>query len=312
MEARGQHLLDDFCRIVKLDLPCHSTPLRLERECSVHTRSENSDLVHQVYELDPVFVNDSPANQKPMSLAEAMRNGLLSAESKIQLAFTISKSYWQFYQSEWMQSTWNLDTIVLVPQEEETHALDIEARSPFLRICRVFHESPVPREDEDVDPVDRSRRMHRHPYILSLCLLLVLLCTSSGLHDAPLQTPNQAYFFCAKRVKHKRSDWPEIDLLDPYKQRYSDIVQSCLPQPCQRLGLSIAERRQWLMDKVVRPLHDLLRDMRNPVVDTDPHDGLQATDDGKVDNVQEISRYVTSGFSGITARPPRATKQSRG
>ncbi|KAJ4990181.1 putative subtilisin [Stagonosporopsis vannaccii] len=228
--------LNDFCEILHLEQPNLSTPLRLEYPT--------------VYELWPVFVKDSPANQRPTTVAEALRGNLLSARSKIHLAFVLSKSFWQFYRSNWMHSVWSFETLLLPPQAESFRTLNLEAEAPYLRICGIPEDRPRPFEHEETVPLGERRRMHPYPYLMNLCLLLVLLCDTESPSPAELENPNAVYYFCANRIQHLRSDWPSIELSEPYRQRYKKIVQYCLPQPGQRIGLGIQDRHQMLMDNV--------------------------------------------------------------
>jgi hypothetical protein len=226
---------------------------------------EGQSTAYSFYTLRPVFVDRPPERYiGPIALSEVLREDRLAGKSKIQLAFTLSKAFWQFYRSDWMQSTWDLDTILLLPQKNGLRSLYFESQSPFLSVDTAGHELPVLGEYELRDPHEHNRLFHRYPYILNLGLLLVLLCTEEGSPGKALNHLNSKYLFCKSKLKRKE-EWPVIDLAEHVKERYRDIVGSCLPRFQTDLCISIDERRQFLLDKVVRPLYELLQSMDDPV-----------------------------------------------
>ncbi|KAF2804923.1 subtilisin-like protein [Mytilinidion resinicola] len=224
----------------------------------------------------------------PIPLSTALKNNLLSSTSKIQLAFTLSKAFWQYYESDWMRAAWNFQTVQLLPQRDEDErcgiaTLDCEAEVPFLKIDTISPDGPFFSEYEP-----QNQRMHRYPYILNLCLLLVLLCTEQGSPHESSPTQNRIYSFCAMKIKHKQSVWPVIELSDERKRKYKEIVRKCLPNPREDICLSLAERRAWLRDNVVRPLYELLQDMQCSDTDDAPETeeaGLQTNPQIDMDEI---------------------------
>ena len=286
----------------------------------VPIRIEGSIPGHKLYKLDPVFIDDCPEDHAPIPLSKALRENLLSARSKIHLAFTLSKSFWQYYESDWMRAAWNFETVYLLPQLNDGHAivtLDPEAQMPFLTINAITPDGISFPEYEPEDPSSGTKRMHRYPYILNLCLLLVLLCTETGSLPTPPVKMDEIYYFCAGKIKHKRSIWPVIDLVDKYKQEYRRIVAHCLPQPCKDICRSLAERRAMLRDNVVRPLYDLLQRMQGP--DTDDAletevAGLQINSRVNTDvaEIVETPRYVLNRVSALGLLKFLARNQEHG
>ncbi|CAO2652992.1 Nn.00g024030.m01.CDS01 [Neocucurbitaria sp. VM-36] len=275
-------LLTDFCRVFESHMPCHSVPIRIDGVPSAY----------RLYELTPIFVDDCPEDQAPISLFKALRENLLSAKSKIHLAFALSKSFWQYYESDWMQAAWNFETIRLLPQQANFQTLNAEAKAPFLAIRAMASSEPSLYEYERFEPSTRRRRLHQYPYILKLCFLLVLLCTETSPTDKFPDTIDGIYCFCVKKVRHQQSDWPVVDLPDIIRQTYKYIVGHCLPTACQDIRLSVAERRDMLRDDIVRPLHKLLRSMGDPDTDSAPVKelgGMQSCSqaDGIMNNIQE-------------------------
>jgi hypothetical protein len=245
-------VLMDFCRMVETQLFNHCRPLRIE----------GSVPEHQLYELIPVRVYDFPDDHAPVSLLRAVREDLLSARKKIHIAFTLAKSFWQYYDSELMHATWSLDTIYLLPQRGDPTTLNLETQAPFLSMEAI--RTPArsvselqPRRFKDGEPC-----MHRHPYILNLCLLLVLLCTETGELPANLPTVNGIYLFCQDKIGVQARNWPSIDTNERYRKIYRNIVKECLPQSlCKPIGSSVEERRDMLRDNIVQPLYNVLTGM---------------------------------------------------
>jgi hypothetical protein len=121
----GLEPLYDFCKIATTDKPTLATPIRLDGVSSPY----------QWYSNYPFIVHDFPVNQPPMTVSRALQERLLSAKSKIHLAFATAKSFWQFYDSDWMHSSWALDdTILLLPQKDTPGHLNAEVAVSYLSI----------------------------------------------------------------------------------------------------------------------------------------------------------------------------------
>ena len=253
------HELHDFCQVVESPMPDHHVPLRIEVNVPGY----------RLYMLNPLFENDFPKDHPPVPLLTALCEDRLSAESKIHLAFTLSKSFWQYYESDWVRTPWNLENLLLLPLHNHGYTIttfNAGTHIPFLKIDSTPLDTPFLPEYEPQDPSNRANRMHRYPYILNLCLLLVLLCCEEI--PLPPNYPtgvNEIYFFCSRYINSERLSWPIINITDPKKRKvYQKIVAHCLPKPYSDICLDIAERRAMLRDKVVRPLYDLLQSMQNP------------------------------------------------
>jgi hypothetical protein len=104
--------------------------------------------------------------------------------------------------------------------------------------------------------------MHQHPFILNLCLALVLLGTKTGsLYDRSLGI-DAIYGFCIRQVHHNSSEWPMLP--ESFKDEYRRIVAVCLPTAaCREIRSSAEERRQLLEDDIVRPLYGSLTRLRS-------------------------------------------------
>ncbi|KAI9774754.1 MAG: hypothetical protein M1839_001621 [Geoglossum umbratile] len=284
--------LDDFCWLFEWNPPYQRIPIRLEGD-TTHRR---------LYVLNPEHSDISTEKHASVPLLQALQGNCLTARSKIYLAFTLSRSFWQFYESPWMQATWNLETIHLLPQCNNSHAtIAPGAKTPFLTIVASEPEKPYSLEYEPKNPSNQYDHLHRYPYILNLGLLLVLLCSSTPSRDfTSLTGPrkiNAIYGFCRQQSISEEHSWPAIDLSDKHREDYRSIAKQCLPNPCAQIGLDATERRTLLRDKVVRPLYDLLQGMQDP----DTNDSIEAEAASiqanvrvgtSIDKIVETPRYV--------------------
>jgi hypothetical protein len=249
----GLEPLYDFCNIATGNKPTLATPIRLDGTSSPY----------QWFYDYPFIVHDFPVNQAPMTVSRALQEKLLSARSKIHLAFAIAKSFWQFYDSEWMHFSWALDdAILLLPQKDTPGDLNAEAVVPYLSIRPFLNAGERFSEQEIFCRKTKERRMHQHPFILNLCLALVLLGTKTGSLDGKPLDFDAIHGFCIRQVHHNSSEWPVLP--ESFKDEYRTIVAVCLPTiACREIRSSAEERRQLLEDDIVRPLYGILTRLRS-------------------------------------------------
>lgn len=274
-------ILADFCGVLAEDTYDFACPVLINGDPSAYV----------FYSLDPVLLENPPKDAVgPISLSEALHGDLLTARDKIQLAFTISKSFWQLYKSDWMHSVWDLNTLLILPPKDGRRSMASVAESPLLSVRSKEVNAYLLQEHEVSDPANKKRLFHRHPYILNLGVLLVSLC------DPTIRIPhdlNSKYLSCKSAIN--RQEWPAIDLSEQAKDRYRGIVRHCFPEIRTDIGSSSDERRQLLLDKVVYPLKDLLQDLETPAIEdklTDWNAGFQgfSQEIDRVDRVRDDHR----------------------
>ncbi|KAH7077363.1 peptidase S8/S53 domain-containing protein [Paraphoma chrysanthemicola] len=281
---------------------------------------------------DPEFVQHGPRFGQPMTLHEVLsmdttvkvnnlqHGRLLSARTKVHLAFVLSKAIWQFYESDWMGVKWAIDSIVLLPRLKDRcpdTSLNMEAEVPYLKIDDTAHET-VPLLEEEPTGISGQQHYHPYPYILNLGILLVLICSDKinalanhvgKKDDVDL---NSTYFAFQVQVYDDESSWPCLDLSDDARERYREIVKHCVPLlPNLRSSFyeTITERRATIRDKVVLPLYELLRGMKDPTLN-DPEfsakggfqvtreDGISTTTTTKGQPSIVSKRWITRITSG--------------
>jgi hypothetical protein len=250
-------VLTDSCALLDDQTFDEAVPVHLERGPSGFS----------FYKLDFVPIQGRPQDDlSPIPVSTAIQEHMISSKSKILLAFVLSKAFWQFYASKWTHSAWDFETVVLLPQKLNYHSLDVEAQTPFLSIRTGSSDT---QQSSGIEPSELPRPKkartiwHPDPQILNLGLLLVLLGTKEGSPGTILQTLNSEYSFCRSQIRDT-SNWPHFDS-EQIKDEYRRIVQHCIPESRKGISNHPAERRQTLLDKVARPLFDLLQRMHDPI-----------------------------------------------
>jgi hypothetical protein len=270
-DAKNQEELDeemealtDACILLEDQTFTYAIPVQLERGANGYS----------FYHLDFVRISGCPKDKlSPVPLSKAIHDHMITARSKIWLAFVLSKAVWQFYASKWLDLAWGFESIVLLPQKPNFRSLNVESHTPFLSVKAQETQDTGTEQPKVVKP---KKVWHRCPRILNLGLLLVLLGTKEGAPDDPLHTLNSEITFCKSQIE-TTSNWPHFDS-SQIKDEYRRIVRHCVPKTIRDISEHPAERRQALLDKVVRPLFDLVQRMQDPIEDvptSEPIGGYQ-------------------------------------
>lgn len=176
------------------------------------------------------------------------------------LAYTLAKSVWQYYSSDWMKTVWTKDKIFFMEmgQDKELHYFF----KPYVSIK--FDNL----EEEASDYCKHNGAVHRFPRILALAMMLLEIGTGLPIsivgRDEPHQwdawTVNEQY----KRLKNILKDAEfEADCKFP---RYRSAIEKCLDPKLFRCGPSIPgkpkeklkERQSILYREVVDGLRQLV------------------------------------------------------
>jgi hypothetical protein len=268
-DDRSSTKLHDFCRIFKEGIRYAGIPVKIEGEAPSHEVYTDFEALADVRLFDD--------NKEPVRLATALTNGDLSAKAQISVAFVLAKACWQYYETEWMKTKWDLDTICLPP----ISTVDTEKHACPLALYMQEAESGDALPEFIPKVTNSSDNIHPFPYILRLGVLLVLLCskdpelTISSLKG--LTKRSEISLFCYKTIEN-RDMWPSLDIGPKYRVVYKSIVKQCFgcPQSLTPLfsdsTLDAAGRRSILKEKVVLPLYRLLRDMEDAKIN--PYEGL--------------------------------------
>ncbi|OQU98196.1 Fungal specific transcription factor domain-containing protein [Cladophialophora immunda] len=253
-------VLNDFCTILGWNITCFRIYI-----------TKTGTTQHFCHGVEEVFSTIFPEKGRPLFLSTALKEGKLSARHKIFLAFIISKAFWQYYDSDWMNVEWSVETIQLLQTSNP------ESETPFLKIKSTTSDGLMKRKLESQNTSEGIPQLHRYPYILNLGLLLVQLgsITPETTIFAEMTTNstgaenNDICVSCCTKISEDNV-WPTIEIPAKHKLRYRHIVEECLPTPSEipkalfDVQLDAAGRRAALRDYVVRPLFELFQDMSNP------------------------------------------------
>jgi hypothetical protein len=231
-------------------------------------RFKGNEPNHNVLQLDVLQPDIMLGCGAGVSLQKVLEDNKLPAVSRLILAYLVARSFWQYYQSDWMRTNWDLRTIQFLP-EEDTGDSDLAFNPcvPFLDLQTPDSLPTAPKELEG-----KYGYIHKHPRILILGLLLFQICselpyeTKISAQFSPISVNQDCSYF---HTSKKQGTWPALDLNSYYVNAYKNIVAECFPAPYTSNfegtlldpKLDVPARRALLRKKVVVPLHGLLKGM---------------------------------------------------
>ena len=215
---------------------------------------------------------DSPLKQilhhsPGISLAVVLQNYHLSPKMKATLAYILAHAAWQFYDSDWMETPWTADTIQFILQHASTDCSEgpkAFASKPYLSIS--FGQNSA------ISELSSGREQNHHfPRVRDIGILLVeigrgtsILCSEEESRNE-MQRNNKRWIL-AKQYSDSEDPWPNFDYAN-----YRTAVKSCIdPEIFSKLtrdpnmntktpSENVQERRRIFYEKVVFPLHELVR-----------------------------------------------------
>ncbi|KAH7073373.1 hypothetical protein FB567DRAFT_198471 [Paraphoma chrysanthemicola] len=233
--------------------------------------SESSLLrLHETAQTDQDLIS------KPsVSLAQVLQQHRLSMKMKIGLAFTLARSVWQYYHSDWMGSGWTCKTIhfMLEHSMDSMHSC-VHASKPCFTV--LFHSAtqnlPVRYGLPDVN--------HKHPRVLALGMLLIDIARTSYKDSVSTtgQTQQQKAntdHYRGRYICERDPSWPDLGTADVARLRlravYKAATQSCFDMNIFKdvtsstspkdKSLEAEEHRKILYERVVWPLEDIIDEM---------------------------------------------------
>lgn len=274
-----------FCELLGKDIGSASKVVRVINEMFVDlNRAE--------------YIEVDITDKRSIPLAEVLDRYTLGPQDKLLLAYTLAKSVWQFYDSEFMRIRWTTESIQLFQDMEskEEDDDDDDERGVHWAPYYAFSFEEV-MEGDSVERLPPGQFIHRYPRVLALGALLYelalkrspnkqirSLAESSPTSSVEPATLERAINDTAGRVRRgvERKKWPDIGLNHTESlEKYRIIVERCAseslfrPQPNQLSNeaavvltktsleleeeLHIEERRAMLYEKVVLPLKELLQ-----------------------------------------------------
>ena len=205
-----------------------------------------------------------------ISLADILKNYHLTARMKLTLAYILAQSVWQYYDSDWMKTTWTSKTIYFMKEGKGNTSSkqgNLYAWKPYISVR--FGDANL--ESSEYSNIDGE--IHHYPRVRALGIMLVEIGVGSPLHSSDQERQGQPP--AAKinedlllATQYSKDEWRWKDCDYP---KYLSAVKHCLDlgifasAPCMsELGEKgdaegLRQRRNILYDKVIFPLEEVLQ-----------------------------------------------------
>lgn len=278
----------------------------------------------KIFQLrDLAGVDDDIAKKQSISLADVLKRHKLVEKTKLLLAYTLAKSFWQFYSSDWMGSCWTTSTLQFFPERRDDDADkhgDIDCilyGSPYFALSAQKQDSFLSAEFLPTESV-----VHRYPRVLALGTMLLeigrqkrargrqgTLQHQPGSVSSDVATPEEKISTDLHEIRSalKWGTCPEFDIHEEVRQTYRAVLRNCSDPKlfeaaaANMLGengaLTIEERRAIIYREIVYPLQLLLEklgwiDRSGKIKDEDQEEGSSSgiKDDGIIDSKKPTNR----------------------
>ncbi|ETS74204.1 hypothetical protein PFICI_14070 [Pestalotiopsis fici W106-1] len=219
--------------------------------------------LRQLHESSPIMQHVLPGPS--VSLKNILNTHRLSNRMKLVLANIVAKSFYQYYDSPWMDSKWSSESIHFLPQSRidgsttETDEKVFYASRPYFVVEFEGGKRPFP------EYCDSFSVIYRYPRLLSLCTILMEIGrgkTFTWNHDESLECSLNANWNIVKRLADSHRGWGDFDYAD-----YQKAILSCLNPQLSDKGTAensqaeseIDIRKTIIYNDIVLPLERLLK-----------------------------------------------------
>lgn len=213
-----------------------------------------------------------------LSLSFMLEKGDISSKDRILLGYTLARSVWRYYNSNFMNEAWTTDSVQFIEKRylDQDRQEIIDLQDPLFALH--WAENP---QTSVAEHLEARNIFFRYPRILALGVLLVEIG-----RKPPSNQPISAFGvnmntqLMACRLITKNNSWPELEFRNQeIANTYRAAVQYCLDPAnfhVSSSGLSKKTsqadiRRKRLYQNVVFPLERLCKDaaiMKSTVQDT--------------------------------------------
>lgn len=181
------------------------------------------------------------SNEPSISLGDVMLRYTLTRKMKLVLAFTLARSMWQYYDSEWTKREWSAESIQFMAELKAPNwQTPVITCRPMLMSSFINVETHrIMEEYTDLRPV-----CHNYPQILALGLLLVRIgwddhiqftnhCTSPAMSQRKLNDEcSEGHDMCGE------PSWPRLGPCDSagdnIRRRYKAVTEACFDNKALR------------------------------------------------------------------------------
>ncbi|KAK1830614.1 hypothetical protein QBC39DRAFT_383096 [Podospora conica] len=265
---------------------------------------------------DLIEVADDIAHEQSISLADILQRHELVAKKRLLLAYVLAKSFWQFYDSDWMSVRWTTETVQFFYErrgdddDDEPGVLD---ESPYISLPTGTNTPSL----LSAEYLPTECVVHRYPRLLALVVLLFNLGRRKRRRDTAQQlegsqrqpgheTNDSARIsndFNDIRSALRGKSWPKLDVQEEVRETLRAVLSDCSnprlfdEQPGDgsqrdRGLLTIEERRAIIYGRTVYPLKLLLQKL------------------GWVDTLGNIQGQEGEDNSSVTDKPVGSAKRA--
>jgi len=201
-----------------------------------------------------------------ISLMQLLQQHHLTPKMKIILAYTLARSVWQYYNSDWMGSTWTCESIHFMLEHEiskPVHQPTIHVNKPCFSVRFLDTSDRLP--EHCTIPL----LIHRYPRVLALGTLLIAIGRPTCVPDAsippsPLEERMNEDHLTGIEVSEYDKEWPEFESEDAIREElkciYRTATRSCFDRNIFKPpnDVDIEQHRQILYKRVVWPLESAI------------------------------------------------------
>ncbi len=215
----------EFCDFLQRDLDEVRLCFRVEKEAFI----EMNDAVEVEPRIGPT---------KSISLAQVLRTEHLSTKIRLRLAYSVARSMWLYYNSDWMEKPWTSDSIHFMPEANSNRD-----ESSFWSIPNTSNPCFALEFDSSKDSCPETHEvrftLHKYPRVRALGNLLLELGRGHCARGAaiPNQPDPSVRDGIAKAINHEctqalktieERNWPDFDIRDKDQVNiYKEAVKSC-------------------------------------------------------------------------------------
>ena len=240
-------------RVVSPDSFCNLVKTRLGSRICCHV--QDSEL-HQLYEGFPLAQKFDPGPS--LSLRRVLETGRLSNRMKLVLAYIVARSFWQYYDSPWMESQWTSDSIHFLresPTDDDVGSSGLYASRPYFAV--EFDDNEA--NDQSMEYCSGFGVIFRYPRLLGLCIMLLEIGRGQSLpiqdHGSVEANLNETWTL-SKRLADRSNSWGDFDYPD-----YRKAILGCLNPKLsseESAETDVFARKAAIHEAVVQPLRRLL------------------------------------------------------
>ncbi|KID85048.1 subtilisin [Metarhizium guizhouense ARSEF 977] len=261
-------LPESFCRLVKTRIG--------SRICC---RVQDEELL-QLYDGDPLKQQIGPGSS--MSLREVLAQCKLKPRMKLVLAYIVARSFWQYYDSPWMDFSWSSDSIHFLREspldgESDDENVVSDSSTELLKANgALFASRPclaVDFSDQGTGgPIEYCNSyavVYRYPRLLALCIILLEIAQGSGLvledKGSIEGNLNESWHITRRYTKRSRLrkdfDYPDYRKAIPSCLNYKPDDDETGEGATSNVETDVFARKAMVYNFVVQPLDGLLKNL---------------------------------------------------